>query len=74
VAFRHLHPRANTRLLELDQRFAVLAPEQYVPYDLDEPDNFPVQLTESFDLAVVDPPFLNEVSFFWMVHIIIPSR
>jgi len=47
----------------LDQRFAVLAPEQYVPYDLDEPDNFPVQLKESFDLAVVDPPFLNEVSF-----------
>lgn len=41
VAFNHQHPRESTRLLDVDQRFADLAPEQYVPYDLNEPDNFP---------------------------------
>jgi hypothetical protein len=61
VAFQHQHPRPNTRLLEVDKRFAVLAPSQYIPYDLNEPDNFPKGLRQSFDLAVVDPPFLNEV-------------
>lgn len=61
VAFQRQHPRLNTRLLEVDKRFAVLAPSQYIPYDLNEPDNFPKELTQSFDLAVVDPPFLNEV-------------
>jgi hypothetical protein len=63
VAFKHLHPQPKTRLLEVDQRFAVLAPAHYVPYDMNEPDNFPGELKNSFDLIVVDPPFLNEVSF-----------
>ncbi|KAF5355864.1 hypothetical protein D9756_004336 [Leucocoprinus leucothites] len=62
VAFHHLHPRPKTRLLEVDQRFAVLASRQYVPYDLNEPDIFPAELKESFDLVVVDPPFLNEIT------------
>ncbi|KXN86155.1 hypothetical protein AN958_10457 [Leucoagaricus sp. SymC.cos] len=62
VAFQHLHPRARTRLLEVDQRFAVLAPTYYVPYDLEEPDNFPADLKESFHLVLLDPPFLNEVT------------
>ena len=30
-------------------------------YDLNEPDNLPTDLLGSVDLAVVDPPFLNEV-------------
>jgi len=53
----------NAKLLEFDQRFAVLSPKQFVPYDLDEPDDFPESLKESFEIVVVDPPFLNEVSF-----------
>ncbi|KAJ3572312.1 hypothetical protein NP233_g3155 [Leucocoprinus birnbaumii] len=62
VAVHHLHPRSKTRLLEVDQRFAVLAPRQYIPYDLNEPDNFPAELKGYFDLVIVDPPFLNEVT------------
>ncbi|KAF9446783.1 hypothetical protein P691DRAFT_761334 [Macrolepiota fuliginosa MF-IS2] len=62
VAFQNLYPRPQTRLLEVDQRFAVLTPSHYVPYDLNEPDSFPAELKGSFDLAIVDPPFLNEVT------------
>jgi len=49
-------------LLEYDQRFAVLSPKQFIPYDIDEPDIFPISLKGSVELAVVDPPFLNEVT------------
>jgi len=52
----------NAMLLEYDQRFAVLSPKQFIPYDLDEPDIFPQSLKGSIELAVVDPPFLNEVT------------
>ncbi|XP_006454853.1 hypothetical protein AGABI2DRAFT_198504 [Agaricus bisporus var. bisporus H97] len=62
VAFQHLYPRTNTRLLEVDERFAILAPSQYIPYDLNEPDKFPKELRESFDVVVLDPPFLNEAT------------
>jgi len=57
----------NAKLLEYDQRFAVLSPKQYIPFDLDEPDDFPESLRGSVELAVVDPPFLNEVRrhIFW---------
>lgn len=63
MAFHHLHPQTNTHLPELDRRFAILAPGQYTPYDLDGPNNFPVELREyfGFDLVVVNPPLLNEV-------------
>lgn len=61
VASQHLYPRKNTRLLEFDQRFSVLAPKLFVPYDLNEPDNFPDSLKCSVDIAIVDPPYLNEV-------------
>ena len=49
-------------LFELDQRFRVLAPKQYIPYNLDTPDDFPSRFKDYFDIVVVDPPFLNEVS------------
>lgn len=54
-----------THLTELDRRFAILAPGQYIPYDLDGPNNFPVELRQYFgcDLVVVNLPLLNEVSF-----------
>ncbi|CAA7267726.1 unnamed protein product [Cyclocybe aegerita] len=62
VAFQHKKKLEGARLLEFDQRFAVLSPSQFVPYDLNEPDVFPEVLKESFDLVVVDPPYLNEVT------------
>jgi len=57
-----MKPLPGAALLEYDQRFAVLSPRQFVPYDLDEPDDFPEALKEIFDVAVVDPPFLNEIT------------
>lgn len=62
VAFQHMKQLENAILLEYDPRFAVLSPKQFIPYDLDEPDIFPKSLEGSVELAVVDPPFLNEVS------------
>jgi len=62
VAFQHKKRLDNAMLLEYDQRFADLSPKQFVPYDLDEPDIFPESLKGSVELAVVDPPFLNEVT------------
>lgn len=61
VAFQHMKRLENALLLEFDQRFAVLSPKQFIPYDLDEPDIFPESLKGSVEFAVVDPPFLNEV-------------
>ncbi|KAJ6509114.1 putative N6-adenine methyltransferase-domain-containing protein [Mycena vulgaris] len=60
VAFQNTRQLKNARLLEVDGRFAVLAPQQYVPYDMEEPTVLPAYLTESIDIAVLDPPFLNE--------------
>ena len=62
VAFQHMKRLDNAMLLEYDQRFAVLSPKQFIPYDLDEPDIFPESLKGSVELAVVDPPFINEVN------------
>lgn len=61
VAFQHTNPLRETRLLEFDRRFALLAGKHFVHYDLDEPDKLPAELLGSVDIAVVDPPFLNEV-------------
>ncbi|KIY69124.1 hypothetical protein CYLTODRAFT_242898 [Cylindrobasidium torrendii FP15055 ss-10] len=62
VAFQHTNPLPGARLLEVDQRFHVLAPKHYIPYDLDEPDDIPDALRGSVDIAVLDPPFLNETT------------
>lgn len=77
VAFQHRKRLDNVMLLEYDQRFAVLSPKQFVPYDVDEPDIFPKSLKGSVELAVVDPPFLNEVnhtSFFLELGLIFWPR
>ncbi|KAJ6474469.1 putative N6-adenine methyltransferase-domain-containing protein [Mycena vitilis] len=60
VAFQHTTPLKNARLLEVDGRFAVLTPRHYVPYDMEEPTTLPAYLKDSVDIAVLDPPFLNE--------------
>lgn len=63
VAFQHAYPerREATRLMEFDRRFALLAGRGFVGYDLDEPQVFPDELKGSVEVAVVDPPFMNEV-------------
>lgn len=61
VAFQHTNPLKGAKLLEVDQRFNALAPNQFIPYDIDDPDIFPESLRGKVDIAVVDPPFLNEV-------------
>ncbi|CAK5278003.1 unnamed protein product [Mycena citricolor] len=60
VGFQHLKPHKNARVLEVDGRFAVLAGRHYVPYDMEEPTELPAYLDNSVEIAVVDPPFLNE--------------
>ncbi|KAG5651765.1 hypothetical protein H0H81_007547 [Sphagnurus paluster] len=62
VAFQHVNPLEGARLLEFDERFRVLAPNKFIHYDLNEPDVFPENLRESFDVIVIDPPFLNEAT------------
>jgi hypothetical protein len=51
----------NAKLLEYDQRFAVLSPRQFIPYDIDEPEDVPEYLNGTVEIVVADPPFLNEV-------------
>jgi hypothetical protein len=52
-------------LLEYDQRFAVAAASlgggHFIHYDLEQ-DNIPDTIKGTVELAIVDPPFLNEVS------------
>ncbi|KIM39081.1 hypothetical protein M413DRAFT_75189 [Hebeloma cylindrosporum] len=62
VAFQHKKRLENAKLLEFDQRFAILSPKQFIPYDIDEPDVFPESLRGKVEIAVADPPFLNEVT------------
>ncbi|KAK4698351.1 EEF1A lysine methyltransferase 1, partial [Phenoliferia sp. Uapishka_3] len=65
VAFQHASAparRKHTKLLEYDTRFALVAGRSFVRYDLDEPDVWPEELRGNVEVAVVDPPFLNEES------------
>ncbi|KAK7107848.1 EEF1A lysine methyltransferase 1-like isoform X1 [Littorina saxatilis] len=45
--------------LEYDERFKVFG-EHFVFYDYNEPLRLPVEFKNSFDLVLVDPPFLSE--------------
>jgi len=51
--------------LEYDQRFTVAAASSggghFIPYDLEEDNNIPEAIKGTVELAIVDPPFLNEV-------------
>ncbi|KAF8179117.1 putative N6-adenine methyltransferase-domain-containing protein [Pholiota molesta] len=62
VAFQHMKRLENAKLLEYDQRFAVLSPRQFIPYDIDEPEDVPECLNGTVEIVVADPPFLNEVT------------
>ncbi|KAF5328489.1 hypothetical protein D9611_014542 [Ephemerocybe angulata] len=62
VSFQHMKQLPGAHVFEVDSRFAALSPRQFVPYDLDSPDDFPKKFQGFFDIVVVDPPFLNEVT------------
>ncbi|TFK28367.1 hypothetical protein FA15DRAFT_58970 [Coprinopsis marcescibilis] len=63
VAFQHAHPLRNAKLFEYDERFAVLAPKQFVFYDLDDLEGtLGDTWKEHFDFVMADPPFINEVT------------
>jgi len=64
IALQHLHQSTTPLLLEYDQRFAVAAASSgghFIHYDLEE-DNLLDTIKGTVELAIVDPPFLNEGS------------
>ncbi|BGP19633.1 hypothetical protein JCM10213_000090 [Rhodosporidiobolus nylandii] len=62
VAFQHQNPLKDAWLFEYDARFRLFAGDKFVHYDLEEPDKFPEELKGTVDIAIADPPFLNEVT------------
>lgn len=65
IASQNLHQSTTTLLLEYDQRFAIAAASSggghFVHYDVFS-DHIPDSLKGTVELAVLDPPFLNEVT------------
>ncbi|GAA5942634.1 protein-lysine N-methyltransferase [Sporobolomyces koalae] len=61
VAFQNQNPLPDVWLLEYDGRFGLLG-SKFVHYDLEEPDKIPATLFNSVDIAIADPPFLNEIT------------
>ncbi|GAA5866073.1 hypothetical protein JCM8547_000586 [Rhodosporidiobolus lusitaniae] len=62
VAFQHHNPLKDVWLFEYDSRFRLFAGDKFVHYDLEEPERFPEELRGTVDIAIADPPFLNEVT------------
>ncbi|GAA5826705.1 hypothetical protein JCM11251_002862 [Rhodosporidiobolus azoricus] len=62
VAFQHQNPLKDAWLFEYDARFRLFAADKFVHYDLEEPEKFPEELRGTVDIAIADPPFLNEVT------------
>lgn len=54
-----MHARFIVKLFEYDQRFGAYGAD-YVFYDYNEPMRFDKELCNSFDLVIVDPPYLAE--------------
>ncbi|GAA5825704.1 hypothetical protein JCM3770_004453 [Rhodotorula araucariae] len=62
VGFQHQNPLGEAYLFEYDARFGLVAGDRFVKYDLEEPDAFPEALRGKVDIAIADPPFLNETT------------
>ncbi|GAA5933445.1 hypothetical protein JCM3775_000696 [Rhodotorula graminis] len=62
VGFQHQNPLSHVYLFEYDARFGLVAGDKFVKYDLEEPDVFPQELRGKIDIAIADPPFLNETT------------
>lgn len=74
VAFRHAFPSRPAKLLEFDKRFGLVDKRNYIFYDLDDPEAIPDELAGSIDLAICDPPFLNEVSVMSHDSVVVSRR
>ncbi|GAA6063515.1 hypothetical protein JCM10212_004728 [Sporobolomyces blumeae] len=61
VAFQNQTPLPDVWLLEYDGRFGLLG-DKFVHYDLEEPEKIPKNLWGTVDIAIADPPFLNEIT------------
>lgn len=53
-------PTKEISLLEFDDRFRIMAKDKFVHYDFNKPEDLSPVLENSFDRALVDPPFLSE--------------
>ncbi|TNY17312.1 putative N6-adenine methyltransferase-domain-containing protein [Rhodotorula diobovata] len=62
VGFQHENPLREAFLFEYDARFGLVAGDKFVKYDLEEPLEFPEALKGKVDIAIADPPFLNETT------------
>lgn len=62
IGFQHENPLPDAWLWEYDTRFKLVAGDKFVHYNLEEPEQYPEELRGTVDIAIADPPFLNEVS------------
>ncbi|GAA6025822.1 hypothetical protein JCM8202_006254 [Rhodotorula sphaerocarpa] len=62
IGFQHENPLPDAWLWEYDTRFKLVAGEKFVHYNLEEPEQYPEELRGTVDIAIADPPFLNEVT------------
>lgn len=63
IGFQHENPLPDAWLWEYDTRFKLVAGDKFVHYNLEEPEQYPEELRGTVDIAIADPPFLNEVRF-----------
>lgn len=61
IGFQHENPLPDAWLWEYDTRFKLVAGDKFVHYNLEEPEQYPEELRGTVDIAIADPPFLNEV-------------
>ncbi|POY74161.1 hypothetical protein BMF94_2735 [Rhodotorula taiwanensis] len=62
IGFQHENPLRDAWLWEYDTRFKLVAGDKFVHYNLEEPEAYPEELRGTVDIAIADPPFLNEVT------------
>ena len=64
VGMRQTDPsRENVFIFEIDRRFNDLYPHEFVEFDCNCPENLPQTLHGTFDMILLDPPFLNQATF-----------
>ncbi|GAA5970107.1 hypothetical protein JCM8115_001242 [Rhodotorula mucilaginosa] len=62
IGFQHENTLPDAWLWEYDTRFKLVAGDKFVHYNLEEPEQYPEELRGTVDIAIADPPFLNEVT------------
>ncbi|GAA5984363.1 hypothetical protein JCM10908_003315 [Rhodotorula pacifica] len=62
IGFQHENPLPDAWLWEYDTRFKLVAGDKFVHYNLEESEVYPEELRGTVDIAIADPPFLNEVT------------